>query len=83
MTTSFYVRTGLKLVTNLGISNMVFNTVKATTPANSHPVSKVCTFVGAVVVTNMISIKANDYIDKAMDDFEASMNYHRQQNQKF
>lgn len=56
------------MVVSIGVSAIIGNTVRATTPAQVNTIKKVCIGVGGFVLTSMVSGAATKYSEAKIDD---------------
>lgn len=57
-----------ELVVSVGVSAIVGNTIKTTTPPDIHLIKKVCVGVGGFVLSAMVGDKTAEYTSKQIDD---------------
>jgi len=57
-----------ELVVSVGVSAIVGNTIKTTTPPDIHMIKRVCVGVGGFVLSGMIGDKTAEYASKQIDD---------------
>jgi len=55
------------LVISVGVSAIISNVVRATTPARIGVFTKVCMIVGGLVLANMVSDEAVKYAEQKID----------------
>lgn len=66
--TSTVIRLILKMLASAGISTVVNNAVKATTPLGTKLYMRILIAIGSFVIGSMICDKGEEYVDKTMDE---------------
>ena len=56
------------LVVSAGVGFIVSNIVKATTPADTKVIVKICIGIGSFVLAGLVSDAATDYTEKTIDE---------------
>lgn len=64
----------ISLVTSIGISNIIGNIVKSTTPTGLNTFNKLSINIGVFVLSGMISDQASKYISHEIDDLISNVN---------
>lgn len=57
-----------EIIVSLGVSAIVSNAIKATTPENINSIRKICIIAGGVVLSAIASDIAVSYTEKKMND---------------
>ena len=57
-----------ELVVSVGVSAIVGNTIKTTTPPDIHVIKKVCVGIGGFVLSGMIGDKTAEYASNQIDE---------------
>lgn len=67
MTKMELIKAAGELVVSVGVSMIVGNVIKATTPSNINIIKKVCIGAGGLVLGNIASDAATEYVEKRFD----------------
>ena len=71
------VKTAAGIIVSVGVSAIVGNTIKYTTPDTAGTIKKVCIGIGSFVLSSMVVDSASEYagkkIDKAVNEFKGMM----------
>jgi len=68
------VKLGTALVVGSGISSIISNAVKDTTPEGTSRLNKICIWSGVLVLTCMVGDKVCKYTDNAIDGLVTIIN---------
>jgi len=69
----FLIKEGAKLLGGFGVSTVITNAVRATTPVFSSKMSKIGTFVGTQVLTYIATDLTSKYIEVQIVEFKKKL----------
>jgi hypothetical protein len=67
------VKTVGAFIVSIGVGAIIGNGIKATTPAQVGTIKKVCTAIGAIVLSNMVGDAAVKYTEEKIDSAVAGI----------